>query len=139
MPMKNCVHSFRLVCHLLLKTLMLPAKAFSVPLTVRYQVFYTCINDFCWLLGIIQLTKLNSADSLQLDRDACGNLDSMIVPSCGELRELKSGHHHKVVEITDHAGQCLSQEYMVRTSRHMIENLYFFCLNDIIHVLAMLY
>ncbi|KAL3367185.1 hypothetical protein AABB24_011748 [Solanum stoloniferum] len=51
--------------------------------------------------------------SLQLDRDACGNLDSMIVPSCGELRELKSGHHHKVVEITDHAGQCLSQEYMV--------------------------
>ncbi|KAK6788099.1 hypothetical protein RDI58_016624 [Solanum bulbocastanum] len=51
--------------------------------------------------------------SLQLDCDACGNLDSMIVPSCGELRELKSGHHHKVVEITDHAGQCLSQEYMV--------------------------
>ncbi|KAG5602908.1 hypothetical protein H5410_034278 [Solanum commersonii] len=51
--------------------------------------------------------------SLQLDRDACRNLDSMIVPSCGELRELKSGHHHKVVEITDHAGQCLSQEYMV--------------------------
>ncbi|OIT02314.1 PREDICTED: kinesin-like protein KIN-5D [Nicotiana attenuata] len=57
---------------------------------------------------------LSSIDhSLQLDRDACGNLDSMIVPCCGELRELKSGHYHKVVEITDHAGQCLSQEYMV--------------------------
>lgn len=47
----------------------------------------------------------------------------MIVPSCGELRELKSGHYHKVVEITDHAGQCLSQEYMVRTLCHMRENL----------------
>ncbi|KAK4375149.1 hypothetical protein RND71_005826 [Anisodus tanguticus] len=54
--------------------------------------------------------------SLQLDHDACGNLDSTIVPCCGELRELKSGHHHKVVEITDHAGQCLSQEYMVEPS-----------------------
>lgn len=73
------------------------------------------LMTFAWLLGIFRLTKLRSADSLQLDRDACGNLDSMIVPCCGELRELKSGHYHKVVEITDHAGQCLSQEYMVRT------------------------
>ncbi|CAN4100917.1 unnamed protein product [Withania somnifera] len=51
--------------------------------------------------------------SLQLDHDARGNLDSIIVPCCGELRELKSGHYHRVVEITEHAGQCLSHEYMV--------------------------
>ena len=53
------------------------------------------------------------ADSLQLDHDACGNLDSMIVPCCGELRELKSGHYHKVVEITENAGKCLLDEYTV--------------------------
>ncbi|GFZ17960.1 P-loop containing nucleoside triphosphate hydrolases superfamily protein [Actinidia rufa] len=55
---------------------------------------------------------LSSVDySLQLDRDACGNLDSMIVPCCGELRELKNGHYHKVVEITENAGKCLLDEY----------------------------
>uniref|UniRef100_A0A5B6ZZT6 Kinesin motor domain-containing protein n=1 Tax=Davidia involucrata TaxID=16924 RepID=A0A5B6ZZT6_DAVIN len=57
---------------------------------------------------------LSSIDhSLQLDHDACGNLDSMIVPCCGELRELKSGHYHKIVEITENAGKCLLNEYMV--------------------------
>ncbi|XP_015874209.3 kinesin-like protein KIN-5D [Ziziphus jujuba] len=57
---------------------------------------------------------LSSIDySLQLDRDACGNLNSMIVPCCGELRELKGGHYHKIVEITEHAGKCLLDEYVV--------------------------
>ncbi|XP_049367007.1 kinesin-like protein KIN-5D [Solanum verrucosum] len=57
---------------------------------------------------------LSSIDhSLQLDRDACANLDSTIVPCCGELRELNSGHYHKVVEITEYTGKSLSQEYMV--------------------------
>ncbi|KAM7496660.1 hypothetical protein LguiA_021074 [Lonicera macranthoides] len=57
---------------------------------------------------------LSSIDhSLQLDHDACGNLDSMIVPCCGELRELKGGHYHKIVEITENAGKCLLDEYMV--------------------------
>ncbi|XP_009792660.1 kinesin-like protein KIN-5D isoform X1 [Nicotiana sylvestris] len=57
---------------------------------------------------------LSSIDhSLQLDRDACANLDSTIVPCCGELRELNSGHYHKVVEITEYTGKCLSQEYVV--------------------------
>lgn len=51
--------------------------------------------------------------SLQLDHEACSNIDSMISPSCGELRKLKSGHHHEVVEITEHAGKCLLDEYMV--------------------------
>lgn len=57
---------------------------------------------------------LSSIDhSLQLDHDACGNLDSMIVPCCGDLRELRSGHYHKIVEITEDAGKCLLDEYTV--------------------------
>ncbi|CAI9770527.1 unnamed protein product [Fraxinus pennsylvanica] len=57
---------------------------------------------------------LSSIDrSLQLDHEACSNLDSMIVPCCGDLRELKSGHYHKIVEITENAGKCLLEEYMV--------------------------
>ncbi|XAR60517.1 Plus-end-directed kinesin ATPase [Bertholletia excelsa] len=57
---------------------------------------------------------LSSIDhSLQLDHDACGNINSMIVPCCGELRDLKSGHYHKIVEITENAGKCLLDEYVV--------------------------
>ncbi|KAL3518285.1 hypothetical protein ACH5RR_020874 [Cinchona calisaya] len=57
---------------------------------------------------------LSSIDnSLQLDNDACHNLDSLIVPCCGELREQKSGHYHKIMEITENAGQCLLEEYLV--------------------------
>ncbi|XP_012838663.1 PREDICTED: 125 kDa kinesin-related protein [Erythranthe guttata] len=57
---------------------------------------------------------LSSIDrSLQLDHEACSNLDSMIVPCCGDLRELNNGHYHKIVEITDNAGKCLLEEYMV--------------------------
>ncbi|KAJ7947734.1 Kinesin-like protein [Quillaja saponaria] len=57
---------------------------------------------------------LSSIDySLQLDHDACGNLNSMIIPCCGDLRELKGSHYHKTVEITEHAGKCLHNEYMV--------------------------
>ncbi|KAL5581127.1 hypothetical protein UlMin_013569 [Ulmus minor] len=57
---------------------------------------------------------LSSIDhSLQLDHDACGNLNSMIVPCCGDLRELKGGHYHKIVEITETAGKCLLEEYVV--------------------------
>ncbi|KAJ4830991.1 Kinesin-like protein KIN-5D [Turnera subulata] len=51
--------------------------------------------------------------SLQLDHEACGNLNSMIVPCCEDLRELNSSHNHKIVEITDNAGNCLLNEYMV--------------------------
>lgn len=51
--------------------------------------------------------------SLHLDRDACGNLNSMILPCCGDLRELKGSHYHKIVEITENAGKCLLDEYVV--------------------------
>ncbi|KAJ6299692.1 hypothetical protein OIU76_020634 [Salix suchowensis] len=51
--------------------------------------------------------------SLHLDRDACGNLNSMIFPCCGDLRELKGSHYHKIVDITESAGKCLLDEYVV--------------------------
>ncbi|KAK9157985.1 hypothetical protein Scep_004559 [Stephania cephalantha] len=51
--------------------------------------------------------------SLRLDHEARGNIDSMIDPCRNDLRELKSGHYHKIVEITDNAGKCLEKEYMV--------------------------
>lgn len=53
------------------------------------------------------------ADSLQLDHSAYQNLDSMIVPCCGELKELKGGHYDKIVEITDNAGKTLLNDYTV--------------------------
>jgi kinesin family protein 11 len=56
---------------------------------------------------------ISPADSLHLDRDACGNLNSMIFPCCGDLRELKGSHYHKIVEITENAGKCLLDEYVV--------------------------
>ena len=60
---------------------------------------------------------LSFAESLQLDHDACGNINSMIVPCCGDLRELKGGHYHKIVEITENAGKCLLDEYVVRQTQ----------------------
>jgi kinesin family protein 11 len=38
----------------------------------------------------------------------------MITPCCGDLKELKGGHYHRIVEITENAGKCLLNEYMVR-------------------------
>ncbi|XP_047976646.1 kinesin-like protein KIN-5D [Salvia hispanica] len=55
---------------------------------------------------------LSSIDcSLQLDREACETLDSIINPCCDELRQLNSGHHHKIAEITQNAGKCLLEDY----------------------------
>ncbi|CAN1145683.1 Kinesin-like protein KIN-5D [Linum perenne] len=63
---------------------------------------------------VANMDLLSSIDnSLRLDHDACGNMDSMIRPCCEDMRELKGGHYHKVVEITDHAGKCLLEEYTV--------------------------
>ncbi|RWW10163.1 hypothetical protein GW17_00026305 [Ensete ventricosum] len=52
-------------------------------------------------------------DSLKLDHDACTNINCMLVPCCGELRELRSGHYHKIAEITENTGKYLEEEYMV--------------------------
>ncbi|KAJ6895398.1 kinesin-like protein KIN-5D [Populus alba x Populus x berolinensis] len=51
--------------------------------------------------------------SLNLDHDACGNFNSMVLPCCEDLRELKGSHYHKIVEITENAGKCLLDEYVV--------------------------
>lgn len=51
--------------------------------------------------------------SLKLDHDACTNIDSIIVPSRGDLKNLRSGHYHKIAEITNSAGKCLGEEYIV--------------------------
>ncbi|OAY85534.1 125 kDa kinesin-related protein [Ananas comosus] len=51
--------------------------------------------------------------SLKLDHDACTNIDSMLVPCREQLRDLKGGHYHKIVEITDNAGKCLEEDYVV--------------------------
>ncbi|XP_010922468.1 kinesin-like protein KIN-5A [Elaeis guineensis] len=57
---------------------------------------------------------ISSIDGLlKLDHDAHGNIDSLIIPCHGELRELRSGHHHKTLEITENAGKCLEEEYLV--------------------------
>ncbi|XP_068637848.1 kinesin-like protein KIN-5D isoform X1 [Aristolochia californica] len=65
-------------------------------------------------VDVANKTLFSSIDnSLKLDEDACVNMESMILPCCGGMRELKSGHYHKIVEITDNAGLCLEEEYMV--------------------------
>ncbi|KAM0999623.1 hypothetical protein ACFX15_006112 [Malus domestica] len=65
-------------------------------------------------VDIADKNLLSSIDhSLQLDHEACGNLNSMIVPCCGDLRELKGGHYHNIVEITENAGKFLLDEYVV--------------------------
>ncbi|OWM68852.1 kinesin-like protein KIN-5D [Punica granatum] len=52
-------------------------------------------------------------NSLKLDHDACRNLSSMTVPCHEDLRELKGGHYHQIVDITENAGKCLLNEYAV--------------------------
>ena len=59
------------------------------------------------------LIILGVSGSLQLDREACETLDSIINPCCDELRQLNSGHHHKIAEITQNAGKCLLEDYKV--------------------------
>ncbi|PWA42619.1 kinesin motor domain-containing protein [Artemisia annua] len=70
----------------------------------------SALND----TNIASNNLLTSIDhSLQLDHSAYQNLDSMIVPCCGELKELKGGHYDKIVEITDNAGKTLLNDYTV--------------------------
>ncbi|KAL4189465.1 hypothetical protein AMTRI_Chr08g207260 [Amborella trichopoda] len=51
--------------------------------------------------------------ALKLDHDACGNIDATIAPCFSDLRELRSGHYHKIVEISQQAGKCLQEDYIV--------------------------
>ncbi|KAG8084519.1 hypothetical protein GUJ93_ZPchr0010g9483 [Zizania palustris] len=65
-------------------------------------------------IDIANKALLSSIDSsLKLDHDACANIGSIINPCHEEIKELKGGHHHRVVEITENAGKCLEEEYLV--------------------------
>ncbi|KAF9598448.1 hypothetical protein IFM89_027881 [Coptis chinensis] len=65
-------------------------------------------------LDVANSSLLSSIEhSLKLDHEARGNIDSTIDPCFNDLRELKSSHYHKIVEITDSAGTCLEKEYVV--------------------------
>ncbi|WJX91756.1 hypothetical protein P8452_73483 [Trifolium repens] len=58
---------------------------------------------------LVQSSFVQSIDhSLRHDHEACGNLNSMITPWCGDLRELKGGHYHRIVEITKNARNVFS-------------------------------
>lgn len=116
-PIRIYVVASLLLCQLLLKMWILQTTICLHPLTVS---IYLLIVGFQVSVGrryhdlFFKLTLQILADSLQLDQDASANLNSMIVPCCGDLRELKGGHYHKIVEITENAGKCLLAEYMVR-------------------------
>uniref|UniRef100_A0A0D9ZTH3 Kinesin motor domain-containing protein n=2 Tax=Oryza TaxID=4527 RepID=A0A0D9ZTH3_9ORYZ len=65
-------------------------------------------------IDIANKALLSSIDSsLKLDHDACANIGSIIKPCHEEISELKGGHYHRVVEITENAGKCLEEEYLV--------------------------
>ncbi|KAG7949929.1 hypothetical protein I3843_13G088500 [Carya illinoinensis] len=60
--------------------------------------------------------QFSSALSTALEDVDTANKDlfsSIDLPCCGDLRELKGGHYHKIVEITENAGKCLLYEYTV--------------------------
>ncbi|KAI0531431.1 hypothetical protein KFK09_000986 [Dendrobium nobile] len=50
----------------------------------------------------------------KLHNNASENINSIIIPSLKDIWDLKNGHYHKIVEITDCADKCLEQEYMNR-------------------------
>ncbi|PHT41176.1 putative acyl-activating enzyme 18, peroxisomal [Capsicum baccatum] len=45
------------------------------------------------------ISLMEKHDSLDLEHGACGNLDYIIVPCCGELRQSKSGPYHKPLDV----------------------------------------
>ena len=77
-------------------------------------MYHNCLGKSCHKCHLTNYLCL--PDSLQLDHDACGNINSMIIPCCGDLKELKGGHYHRIVEITENAGKCLLNEYVVMNS-----------------------
>ncbi|GJM94430.1 hypothetical protein PR202_ga11071 [Eleusine coracana subsp. coracana] len=65
-------------------------------------------------IDVANKALLSSIDSsLKLDHDACANIGSILTPCHEEMRELKGEHQSKVVEITENAGKCLEEEYLV--------------------------
>ncbi|XP_010542610.1 PREDICTED: kinesin-like protein KIN-5A [Tarenaya hassleriana] len=52
-------------------------------------------------------------DSFQIDKEACTNVNSLIVPCSESLKELKTDHESNVTEIKDNTGKCLCDDYKV--------------------------
>ncbi|CAD5324962.1 unnamed protein product [Arabidopsis thaliana] len=76
--------------------------------------FSTAVSSSLDVFDAANSSLLTSIDhSLQLDNDACTKVNSMIIPCCEDLIELKSDHNHKIIEITENAGKCLLDEYVV--------------------------
>ncbi|KAH0942675.1 hypothetical protein BRARA_A02406 [Brassica rapa] len=76
--------------------------------------FSSAVSSSLDVFDAANASLLTSIDhSLKLDNDACAKINSMIIPCCEDLIELKSDHNHKIVEITDNAGKCLLDEYIV--------------------------
>lgn len=76
--------------------------------------FSSAVSSSLDVFDAANASLLTSIDySLKLDNDACAKTNSMIIPCCEDLIELKSDHNHKIVEITDNAGKCLLDEYIV--------------------------
>jgi hypothetical protein len=84
-----------------------------LPLTVSLQ-------SETWLTKVYGIKFSFSEDifllvsgSLKLDHDAFVKIGSILTSCHGEMRELKGGHHSKVVDITENVGKCLEEEYLV--------------------------
>ncbi|CAF2074717.1 hypothetical protein Bca4012_089304 [Brassica carinata] len=76
--------------------------------------FSSAVSSSLDVFDAANASLLTSIDhSLKLDNDACAKINSMIILCCEDLIELKSDHNHKIVEITDNAGKCLLDEYIV--------------------------
>ncbi|KAF3657939.1 hypothetical protein T459_23275 [Capsicum annuum] len=77
----------------------------SVQILVRKHILLSVKNapgntsplDYLSEFELISLMEKH--DSLELEHGACGNLDYIIVPCCGELRQSKSGHYHKPLDV----------------------------------------
>ena len=108
--------------HLLLLKMLIMQTRTSSHLLIVSVLLYSNFHLFYIIPSTYELST--RADSLELDNEACGNLNSMITPCCGELRDLKGGHYHKIVEITEHAGTCLLTDYTVYNHHKLILSIF---------------
>uniref|UniRef100_A0A7N0SVL8 Kinesin motor domain-containing protein n=1 Tax=Kalanchoe fedtschenkoi TaxID=63787 RepID=A0A7N0SVL8_KALFE len=81
----------------------------SQSLRTKFTSTASSVNDD---MDVANKGLLSTIDhSLKLDHDAHDKLDSLIVPTWEDLRELKNSHHHEVTDITNNSIKCLLQEY----------------------------
>lgn len=74
--------------------------------------FSSAVSSVIDDISVANKDLLSSIDcSLKVDRDARDKLGTIIGPSSEDLKELRSGHYNKTVDITANAGNCLLEEY----------------------------